>query len=321
MNARFTSRWLIPLLLLMQAALAPAYADMASNGFVVFGDSLSDPGNYYRFYGQVSEAPYSPIPSAPYDDDGHHFTNGTTWIEKVTRELGTADSGRSALVRPRVNTNYAMGRARARPNAPAFSDFDLSTQVRLYLGDSGGTAPAHAIYVIWIGANDLDDAIGALQTDPTGATSAAIVTAALTAVADNIQALWAAGARSFLVPNMPDFGLTPALQSLGPAAVQAGDELSTLYNAGLTQTLQQLQALPGVHFTSVDIFRVLNSVAARPARFGLTDVQEPCLTFFVVQNAVCHDPEDHLFWDAIHPTTAGHAIIATAAERALRLAE
>jgi len=308
------------LLVLMFAAALPALADINDNRFVVFGDSLSDPGNYYRFYGQVSEAPYAPIPSAPYDVDGHHFTNGTTWIEKLTRELGSADSGRSALVRPRVNTNYAMGRARARPGAPAFPDFDLSTQVRLYLGNTGGSASAYAIYVIWIGANDLDDAISALATDPSGATSAEIVTDALTAVAGNIQALWAAGARSFLVPNMPDFGLTPALQALGPTAVQAGHELSGLYNAGLAQTLTQLQVLPGVHIKSVDVYRVLNSVAMRPARFGLTDTHDPCLSFYVVQDAVCADPQDHLFWDAIHPTTAGHAIIATAAARAMRLA-
>ena len=191
---------------------APAYADGESHRFVVFGDSLSDPGNFFIEYGQVSEPPYEPVPSAPYDIHGHHFSNGPTWIEQLTEELGSRDSGRPALERPGVYTNYAMGRARARANAPVFLAFDLSTQVGLFLNDFGGQAPAHATYVIWIGANDLDDAIGALQTDPSGATSIGIIQTALGTIAANIQALWAAGARSFLIPNEPDLGLTPAVQ-------------------------------------------------------------------------------------------------------------
>lgn len=303
---------------LLWAAALPALADINDNRFVVFGDSLSDAGNFYYFYGQVSQAPYAPVPDAPYDIGGHHFSNGATWIERLSREFGSVKSGRPALARPGVNTNYAVGRARARPNAPEFADFDLSTQVRLFLNDAHGSAPGKATYVIWIGANDLDDALGALQVDPTGATSAGILNGALAAVAGNIQALWAAGARSFLVPNMPDFGLTPALQMLGPQAAAAGEQLSTMYNAGLAQVLQQLQALPGVRFTRVDIYRVLNAVAANPAGYGLTDALTPCLSFFVVQDAVCADPDQHLFWDAIHPTAAGHEIVEDAAEHALR---
>ena len=303
---------------LLWAAALPALADINSNRFVVFGDSLSDSGNFYYFYGQVSQPPYAPVPDAPYDIRGHHFSNGATWIERLSREFDSVASGRPALARPGINTNYAVGRARARPGAAEFPDFDLSTQVRMFLNDAHGSAPARATYVIWIGANDLDDALGALQVDPTGAASATILNGALAAVAGNVQALWAAGARSFLVPNMPDFGLTPALQMLGPQAVQAGHQISSMYNTGLAQVLQQLQALPGARFTKVDVYRVLNAVAANPAGFELTDAQTPCLSFFVVQNAVCTDPDDHLFWDAIHPTAAGHEIVEEAAEHALR---
>ena len=318
MKTRTLFRSMIAATLLLSAAALPALADISNNRFVVFGDSLSDAGNYYYFYGQVSTAPFAPVPDAPYDTGGHHFSNGATWIERLSRELNTRASGRPALVRPRVNTNYAVGRARARPNAAEFADFDLATQVRLFLNDARGAAPARATYVIWIGSNDVDDALSALQSDPTGATSMTIVTDALNAVAGNIQALWAAGARSFLVPNMPDFGLTPALQFLGPTAVQAGHQLSSAYNAGLAQVLQQLQALPGIRFTGLDVYRVLNAVAANPAGFGISEVQVPCLSFFVVADVVCTDPGSHLFWDAIHPTAAGHEIVEEAAERALR---
>src|SRR2546421_638153 len=82
---------------------------------------------------------------------------------------------------------FGGGRAPARPNAPAFAAYDLSTQVGLYLADFHGHATSNAIHVIWIGANDLDDALQALATDPTGATSAAIAQTAIEAVAANVQ--------------------------------------------------------------------------------------------------------------------------------------
>ena len=84
--------------------------------------------------------------------------------------------------------------------------------------DSAGNASPDNLYVIWIGNNDLQDALGALENDPTGATSVAIIQAALQSEAAAIQTLYAAGARKFLIPTVANFGLTPAVRALGPAA-------------------------------------------------------------------------------------------------------
>src|SRR5277367_1560779 len=214
---------------------AAAFAGGTTDRFVVFGDSLSDPVNYYFIYGQISEPPFAPIPSAPYDVHGHHFTDGRTWIERLTLDFDTPESGRPAFARPGIDTNYAVGRARARPGAPEFAYYDLGTQVARFLVDFNGVAPSKSTYVIWIGANDIDDALTAAQTDESQ--SAAIIQAALSAVAVNIETLYASGARSFFVPNLPDFGLTPAVQSLGEPAISAATQLSTVYNGYLAQTL------------------------------------------------------------------------------------
>jgi len=310
--------WGIKFLSLILVVSAPALAGEAANRFVVFGDSLSDPGNYYALFGQVSEPPFAPIPSAPYDEHGHRFTNGPTWIEQLTFLRLAEDSGRPAFVKPGIYTNYAVGRARARPSAAEFAYYDLGTQVAVFLNDFHGFAPGNSTYVVWIGANDLDDALAAAQVSPDE--SALIIQSALGALATNIQTLWAAGARSFFVPNLPDFGLTPALQSLGPASVAGATQLSTLYNTYLAQTLTQLSALPDIKITTMDVFSVLHIVAADPAAFGILDVQTPCLSFFVTVDPICSLPDTHLFWDAIHPTVAGHIALEEAAGRALRAA-
>ena len=177
-------------LLLLSALPAAARAD-ESRSLVFFGDSLTDPGNHYIAFGEVTRPPYQPVAIYPYAMGGRRFSNGPTWAEDLTDELDTPVSGKPALREPGVFTNYAVGRARARPAAPVFPDFDLGTQVGAFLTDFGGHAAANRTYVIWIGANDLDDALEALQVDQTGATSIGIIQQAIGATAESVQLLWA----------------------------------------------------------------------------------------------------------------------------------
>ncbi len=194
-----------------------------------------------------------------------------------------------------------------------FASYDLSTQVGLFLSDFGGHAPADAVYVVWIGANDLDDALNALVSDPSGATSIGIIQAAVLTEAGNIQALWAAGARTFLILNVPDLAITPAVRALGPAAQHAATQLTAAYNGALDQVLNALQGLPQIHFLRLDVNVLFDNVQAAPQTFGLTNVEDSCLTFFVTGDAICAMPNRYLFWDGIHPTETGHDIIAEAA--------
>ena len=123
---------------------APAWAEAQSrfSGIVVFGTSLSDPGNAFALVGDSSTPPdfmLNPflIPSAPYARGGHHFSNGATWIEKFARSVGLGDSVRPALTDPSA-TNYAVGGARAYNDGV---NFNLTRQVDMFLEHSGNVAP------------------------------------------------------------------------------------------------------------------------------------------------------------------------------------
>jgi phospholipase/lecithinase/hemolysin len=60
---------------------------------------------------------------------------------------------------------------------------------------------------------------------------------------------------------------------------------------------------------------------ADPALFGFSDVTNPCWSgdFFGVGGSLCGatiaQQNTHLFWDAVHPTELGHAVLADAALR------
>ncbi len=317
MNSRrvHLSALLVALLFLLSPA--PRISAHQNLRVFFFGDSLSDSGNYFIAFREISQRPFEPVPDAPYAVGGLHFSNGATWAEQLSWMLHSPKSGLPALLAGGEFTNYAVGRARARPGAPVFADFDLATQTGRFRGDFHGVAPPEATYAIWIGANDLNDALNALAIDGTGATSQAILTEALGAVATNIQSLWLSGARSFLVLNIPNLALTPAVRAAGPAAEAAATFLTNAYNTGLNQALVGLGGLPDIRFVRLDVDALLTAIVSDPAAVGLTNAEDACLTFGVVRDPFCRTPNRYLFWDGIHPTKAGHSLVADAAARAL----
>jgi phospholipase/lecithinase/hemolysin len=282
------------------------------DGVVTFGDSLSDSGNAFVITGDFSVRPFEPVPSAPYLIGGFRFSNGPVWIEWLTRDLGLRRSGRPALLLPRIYTNYAIGGARARPPA---DPIDLSTEVDIFLEDFGDVAPSDMLYVLWIGSNDLRDAFVALGEDPAEAEQ--IVAAALQATGDNIIRLYLGGARSFLVLNLPNLAITPAINTLAPGVRAAAELLSVQYNANLEEALLGLEALLDIDIARLNVFGILNEAVADPASVGLVNVTDSCITPGVIVGAICRRPDTYLFWDFIHPTTKSHRILAQRAEESL----
>ena len=309
MTSRIVAALVLGLLFL--GSVGPALAG-SFDRLVIFGDSLSDPGNHFIAFGETSRAPFSPLPDFPYAIGGHHFSNGPTWIEQLTRALDMPASGKPALRAPGIFTNYAVGRARARAGAPEFPFFDLSAQVQRFIADFRGHAPSKALYVIWIGANDLDDALMTGLTDP--AAAAVIIEAAVTTVAANIQALWAAGAREFIVLNIPDPALAPFVHALDPSVQAAATQTGQIFNAALDAALAQVSALPALQLDRFDVGAVFEHIVqTRPD--GVENVTDSCLSFGVVVHPVCDHASHYLFWDGAHPTKAGHRLIGEAALR------
>jgi len=312
------NKWALTGLVLALVLLAPGLtaAQTSFDRIVVFGDSLSDPGNFFALTGMANTPPYGYldqllIPDRPYAKGGHHFSNGATWVEQLARPLGLAGNTRPALQGAGTEaTNYAVGGARAHLNRPAV---DLSSQVNAFLNDFGGRAPAGALYVIEFGGNDIRDALEA------GADAPTVLQDALTNIATNIGMLYGAGARKFLVFNAPDLSLTPAILTLDrfvPGAGQFAQYLSAAYNWQLEDLLTTMAQLPGIEFVRVDFFQLLHEIVASPAAFDLKVTDSACVT---PKNPpfTCQKPEQYLFWDGIHPTRAVHEIISQRAAAAL----
>ena len=291
------------------AAPAVTWAQGTVSSIVTFGDSLSDSGNAFALQRENNTPPaYSVdallVPDDAYARGGHHFTNGPTWVELLATSMALSPDADPAFrgSDPRA-TNYAVGGARAYNDG---KNIDLPIQVQDFLDEFGGSAPSDALYVIEVGGNDVRDALAALGA---GQNPAPIIAAGVGAVATNIATLYQAGARRFLVWNVADIGLTPAVRALGPGAVFAAGQLSQAFNTGLDGALAALGSLPGITIVPFDLYGTFNNIYANPAAFGLADVIDPCISpddppF------VCRNPDQYVFWDGIHPTETVHAIFA-----------
>ena len=310
-TSTYVARWtLYTCLALVLAAPGLVSAQSRYSGIVVFGTSLSDSGNAFALLGDHATPPdfnLNPllIPNAPYARGGHHFSNGATWIEQFASSIGLERSVRPALAKTNAYaTNYAVGAARAYDDGV---NFNLGRQVHEFLLRSNGVASPEALYVIEMGSNDIRDAF---QIYATGGNGGPVLTQALNSIAASIQTLYVAGAREFVVWVAPNVALTPALRTLGPAAGGLATSLTQAFNGGLDQVLNQLSfGLPGIAFARLDAYQILDSIVANPVAFDLTSVTTACVTPNDVP-FTCTHVDGYLFWDGIHPTKAGHAILA-----------
>lgn len=301
-------------LLVMVVLLLPQVvaAQTSFSRIIVFGDSLSDPGNVFALKGWVNTPPFEydnplAIPDKPYAVGGHHFSNGATWVEQLARSFQMAGNTKPAFGDAEWEAgNYAVGGAGAY-DRPGY--VNLADQVAAFLVRGGGVAPDDALYVVEFGANDIRDA---LVGDPM-----AIFQGSFASIATNLQRLYAAGARKFLVPNAPNLAKTPAIIRSGDAAVIGAGVLSNFYNMQLDAVLAGFATLAGIEIVRVDFFGQVNAMATNPQQFGFTVVDAPCVTPGVAPFS-CHEADAYLFWDGVHPTRAAHGFVAQAAEEMLR---
>jgi phospholipase/lecithinase/hemolysin len=299
-------RHLLSALILLASAL-PALA-LPYSGIYIFGDSLSDVGNVQNVYSTLPHPPGAPstVPGAPYDSAGR-ASNGPIYIDTLARGLGFTATPSST-----GGNDYAYGGARTRYQVFGPPFMGILDQISAFRS-APGAADAGALYVVWGGANNLQDIIMGRSLDVLGQP----IPGAYETISDlvsGILRLYAEGARSFFVPNVPDLALTPRVGEYGAAAQAGARQLSLLFNARLSAALQQLEASHAdLDIITFDTYTALNRIVANPTRYGIANTTNRCYTgndmTFTGGGTVCANPDSYLFWDGIHPTSQVHAIL------------
>lgn len=287
---------------------------------VVFGDSLSDPGNAFRWLSdpanqhcgtRLSVPPYDKlddllVPDGPYARGGHHVSNGPTWAEVLARYLALGGTARPALQSPGGKaSNYAVFGARA-VHFPC--RFNLPDQVAVHLAAFPRTS-AQTLVLVEMGGNDVRDALVAVAS---GQDPAPYIQNALASLANSIATLYSHGARRFLLLNVPSLARAPSVRLLDqqvPGAAAAAGQLTGFFNAGLSQVVQYAQGLGGADARVLDIHSLLEEIVASPEAYGFSNATDACVTPDVPPYH-CLRPDTYVFWDGAHPTRAVHELMA-----------
>jgi cholinesterase len=216
-------------------------------------------------------------PPPPYFDG--RFSNGPVAAEQLATDLGVplydfAVGGATSGV-----GNYVDGGSQTTVGAlglPGMQE-ELAESAALL----SSPLVSSSLFLVWGGANDF-------LTDGSPTVAAANVDAI-------VAELESDGAQNILVPGLPNLGLTPDYASDPAAATAYTDAFNTALVAGL----------PGdaIYFNTANL---LDQVEADPAAYGLTNITDPCFN----GSTVCADPNQYLFWDGFHPTTAVDTILA-----------
>jgi phospholipase/lecithinase/hemolysin len=297
---------------LLGGSVSPPAAPASGGPFstiYAFGDSLSDVGNIANVTGHL-------LPAAPYVDG--HFTNGPVWVQDLATQLGLPSPNASTL----GGTDYAYGGAETgRDTLHAQNPSDLPSQFVQFAVSHPQPQP-NALYTLSIGSNDVLDAISAYPTNPVGATTD--ITNAVQNETNFVSALASRGAHNFVVLNVPDLGDTPAETAQGPQVAQIAAALSATYDTQLSAALGSLATADHLNLHIVDTYALLDEAIASPAAFGLTNVTQPVWTGNYynpasgVLNATGTAQNGYLFFDSLHPTATGHAVLAAAAQTSLQ---
>jgi outer membrane lipase/esterase len=240
---------------------------------ISFGDSLSDSGNAFALSGGTTP------PSPPYFDG--RFSNGPVWVELLGGPMQNLFAPGLPLP-PDGNINAAVGGAWS-VSTPASLVPDVPDQLSVFKA-LGGTIGENDLVTLWAGANNLLN-------------GAPIDTAAAGQVA-NLDRLVGPefGARHVLIANLPPLPGFPI--ATNPSLV---------FNQALDAGTQAVAAAhPDANIVQMDVFSAFTVIVTSPRAFGLTEISAPCLS----GGTICANPDQHLFWDAVHPTRVGHQALA-----------
>ncbi|MCO6048080.1 SGNH/GDSL hydrolase family protein [Aeoliella sp. ICT_H6.2] len=258
-----------------------------------FGDSLVDRQNFYLASGGT-------FPDPSLYADGR-FSNGPLWVERLAERLGTTPLSASLA----GGTNFAFNGARITGASPAPYDAvpNVEQQVAAYLSATGNTASPDGIYAMWAGANDFFFG----ETDPS---------VPVASLGQSISDLYLAGARKFLVLNLPALGQTPFFK--GTVYEVPLDAASAGFNAYLAATVDSLQSdLSGVKIYELDVYTIFQQIQSNPAAFDLANVTDSATVYDPVSgigtSLAVANPEEYMFWDSVHPTGTVHRMIGDAA--------
>jgi len=262
---------------------------------VVFGDSLSDTGN-------LAIVDFPP----PYFEN--RISDGPIVADFIAQAIGSS-AERSGHLQGRTDGfNYAV----AGGNIAGLDPEDLPQQVSAYLQRVGDQADPDALYLVFVGGNDLRD----LRSRATLAQAQLEIDQITATLNAQLLRLRNAGARAFLIPNVANIGRIPETldrEANEPGIAARAETYTVAYNQALSETLLNFKQLSNLSVAEFDLFLEFQNVLDNASAFGFSNTREGCFDpdeFEIAIECLLFGFDSRVFFDQIHPSSATNQLIA-----------
>ena len=271
--------------------------DPGFTSLAVFGDSFSDMDNVY--FASDGNAPGN------HSFDGR-YSDGRVWIEYLASYFD---------LHTELN-NYAWGGATVNNSyIPSYSTYlegpvpGVIDQVSTYISEIDDGI-ANTLHVLWAGYNDYwyfaYDNI--TDSDDEMVSLSPVYQNVTRSIKNIMESLYSAGARKFMVGNVPNMTQMPEALSRSKKIHQSYDVLVKGHNKELSTILATFGATnPDTTIYTFDAFNALQCIDFQKNLLGFLNVQDAC---YLSPDAPCNNIFSFKFWDNYHFTTHSHNVIA-----------
>ena len=111
---------------------------------------------------------------------------------------------------------------------------------------------------------------------------------------------------------------SPTIDEIVEQAFTSANAISQMQNDHLNLMLDELERELRITFYRLDLYTIMEYVSEHPQKYDLTETYYPAIDTKAVQLKDNVDPNNHLFFDGLHPTHAAHQIFAESAYQLLQ---
>ncbi|KAK9763558.1 hypothetical protein K7432_009646 [Basidiobolus ranarum] len=268
---------MIKIIVLFTILTSQVYARI--NRIIAYADSYTDNGNDFR---------YSGFPPAPYYEG--RFSNGPTWIDYTTKNLGLSQ------------INHGFGGATSN-NDYIYSIFNgfivpgFKQQIDRVPPPSGNQEGN--LYAVFFAANDISGLANPgdfyIQKKYTTNTIIDNIVAGIEKLIAKYKA------RNFIVFNQPPLDRFPIIKSKDKPYFK---DLINRFNSDLFKRVDMIENAKVIH---VDVHAFFTGILNNPTKYGFKNTKAGC--FNIYTKSLCKNVSEHVLWDRIHPTADVHKLL------------
>lgn len=310
----------------------------------IFGDSLADAGTNNFIPHCAARANFPPYGVSFFARPTGRFTNGRTAFDFIATYLRLPFP--PPFLRPNATystgINFASGSSGLLDStgniahiinmSHQISQFEHYSYVfikkhgskQLHGAQKAKKHLAKSLYCITAGGNDIGFYIANATFQKTTATTK-FVAMMLTKFEQYATRLYRAGARKFLVLDIPAVGCTPYTKLVGYQIAHGGcleiaNQLAVAYNNELKSLISHMnEKLEGVSFILFNSYDYLMNILDDGEAHGFSDTKNACCGSGLFNTSVtcgkttpqdlfCNDTNAYVFWDGTHPTERFYAM-------------